>query len=476
MSTPGSSTKNTVLRLFLDFVRDYVPLSEARFATLGGEGLEASLWHDIGVQPRNGWLIERNRELSRRLIRSTDYCYCADLRSFPQNFQSVCGRYTGIDAFHLDLCGTFESKVGLFANILPLVSRSQGRCWALTVSDQRRNRTLDSFSVVRDSSEALTGKAQADSFFQSLLDEQRRLRQMQPLPAYGQPFDPENGARREFGLFVNAIKLLKGKGPWWHLPDTMERYVYISRFGRGPCRMRTYFFHLGSAIRLSREEAVRRLINVWQSSDILYFNRDLTRVVSRFSRKELPVMLTQFPKLAAIADAVGGDAKKEFDTLLEMANQAPGVAQFLVEVRRALDAVDKATPRGSAASPNLDSVSTARVTRGKQFTTSDATGNNGKSVEIQLQLLRASAQGKEQLAAAKKEARGQLDVSARKKRQSGGRMVGGLLARTSGKFRSDFVSRAVRQYGVEILVELAQIYSKQSGKTVTVEDLKREVK
>ncbi len=266
--------KMTVLRHFLTFVAQYLPLQDARLATLGGEGWEAELWLSAGVRPENGWLIEREREASRRLIVESPYRYCPSLGNFPNVVRDAYGDTVGVDGFHLDLCGTLERSFKPFLPVIPLVIwRSTGRCLAITVADMRRNRTLERFRAIRRCADWYLGPELSRSLFQFLLREQGGLPSLTRSDA-PQTANPEKGARREFGFFFRLFRLLVGGG--WRitaLPDRIERIVYVSGYGGRAFRMRTYLFHFGDLTTGSRAQLAQQFITRWMESSLRILQR-----------------------------------------------------------------------------------------------------------------------------------------------------------------------------------------------------------
>src|SRR6185437_5973807 len=145
------------------------------------------------------------------------------------------------DGFHLDLCGTFDGDmVRDFSPIVPLVQKGRGRCLAITVADARRNKALEQWPEVRRHGRRYFGKS-ANALYERITEQQQRLPVNKNLPAFMQQFDPEKAAKREFALLVAVTELLKKATATF--PTEVERYIYVSRYGKTPFRMRTYFFH-----------------------------------------------------------------------------------------------------------------------------------------------------------------------------------------------------------------------------------------
>ena len=104
------TTKGQVIRLWLAFLSRFVPLGQARLATLGGRGLEAEIWEELGVPRDNGWLIERNRKRGGNLIAEHRYHVHNQLVTFDRILAGYGSAQAVVDGFHLDLCGTFSGQ------------------------------------------------------------------------------------------------------------------------------------------------------------------------------------------------------------------------------------------------------------------------------------------------------------------------------------------------------------------------------
>ncbi len=473
--------KARVIGLFLDFVAGYMALSSARLATLGGEGLEALIWQEKGIAGDNGWLIESKRRLSRRLIRHFQFRYCSKLGAFPRLFQSVWGAKKGIDGFHLDLCGTFEPNDKDFERIVPLIMRSRGRCFAVTVADQRRNTSIERFDKVVIEAERLLGEKSSRDFFEWLLAEQREL-----IPAgMGIHAEPVLGASREFGFAVSLLKsLVKARA---YGLDHVERYVYASDKNGRPFRMRTYFFHFakgkGSTRFLRPDDAVK----LWKESVLkCVMAEGLQTIVvkstpEREKEQQMPQQLasSKYRELEALAIAAGGECHKQF-LALEVE------AIFGQRIKSAITEALLNDPRNTEVP--VPGSSTRVVTKGGKKTAVGLIGINeanfggDKALATQLYLLWGKADGEEAYAEAEKEAVAVLGLTGRKYSKNRIRKVGAHLARTQGKFRPNFVKRVMACFANQLesqadyLRLLASAYSKIEGKTITAEELAEEAK
>jgi len=324
-------TKSIVAIRFLNFVSRYTAIDKAQLATLGGEGVEAAVWAKHGIRAENGWLIERNRGRKASLINGSAYRTHNQLGTFPQILAGYGKERVFIDGFHLDLCGNFSSEtIANFAPVLPLVFASPARCLAVTVADQRRNTILETWTTVRKEGEALFGKTQVSTLLEHFSLEQKQVPKPKNLPAFMQPSDPEKAAKREFGLLVEIARLLKRHQS---MRSTVERYLYVSRYGGRAFRMRTYFFHFEPTGR--KTDSPTKLAMSWVLSQ-LFFGRDgkfeevqipesvtvaNTKPTAEPLTKEkpmlvpLPVPQPQESKLRAVAEALGGAEKAEYDRL-----------------------------------------------------------------------------------------------------------------------------------------------------------------
>ncbi|KKQ77834.1 MAG: hypothetical protein A3A96_01925 [Candidatus Zambryskibacteria bacterium RIFCSPLOWO2_01_FULL_39_39] len=351
------SLKGQVVRSFLELVSRYLPLKEAQLATLGGHGLEAKIWSELGIPDGNGWLIERNRKLSAKLIGGHRYRTQNQLGTFDQILAGHGEDHAFVDGFHLDLCGTFSnSTIANFAPALPLVLKSKGRCLAITIADARRNPALEKWPDFQRRAKKIFG-SQTENIFEDILYQQRLIPTRKNTRAFIKPFDPEKGAKREFGLLVELTELLKIRGfPW--IPVIVERYVYVSRYKERPFRMRTYFFRFEfkPGGRKGEELAFAR---VWTKSPLFFANGDdfievksaidATPIVQKTEKvvKGEVAMTPQTSKLATLASMVGGDVLIEYNDLLLKSQRLDTIIESLKGVVGEVnvdEVVEKETP------------------------------------------------------------------------------------------------------------------------------------
>lgn len=485
------TAKLTIIGRLVDFVASFVPLPSAVLATLGGEGLEAGVWQNKGLPEGRGWLIERQKKLGHRLIASQPYHFVQNLLGFPNLFRSVMPG-SGIDGFHLDLCGTLEANVGYFRPILPLILKSGGRTLAITVADQRRNFSLDNYQEIRDGWIQVLGRDVLDQMFTRLQGEQTRLKRMQS----GASFVPRKAAVREIGLVLYLFRLLSDTGV---LPDRVERYIYVSAHKRSPFRMRTYFFHFEEKpCSLRGAKFATELLTRWfRSNPQLLHNgqflalrkgsargvsQTMTKNMKQVNTNEAPVVTES--KLAQAAKLLGGDALTEYTRLaglksldLNVMNMLATLKSTLVGIVDELNQTLNGYKAGGGPISTTQEVPSAEVPakrRRRRHRRGGYKVENGELVALQIRLLEARAKGDDsrELAAAKKDAARTLGII---RRSNWGNIVGGLVARTQGKFRKGFVKRALATKPAEqrdaLLVRMAGWYSAIEEKDVRPEDL-----
>lgn len=384
--------KELVVRKILKWTSAYIPLTEAWCATLGGRGIEARLWQEAGIQPERGILIEKSTKLSRPLIADLSYEYYPRLESFATWWQRN-RKGQSLDLLHLDLCGTLEPLLETVREIIPLVAKSRGRCLAVTVAEKRRNRSLETYDLVRAQMSHAVGAKLCERLETQLKEEHERLG---VVLGAGPLTQPEKGMKREAGFVQCLLNLFTGSDAVAGMPDSIERYAYRSGYGRRPCRMRTVLLHLGEAT--PGPSAGQDLVVRWLASPLLV--------------------------------ALG----KGFESM-----PSHGSAQ----ARRS-----RGRPRGTVkkqADPTL---------------------------QAQLSLLRAEADGPEALQTALVAVTRELGLRGRTARTR--RVLSGLRAEMFGRFRPSFVRAATQQCGEEILPQLATLYSKLRGVPVTVGELRQE--
>lgn len=436
--------KGKVLRLFLEFIRKYVPLKEAIVASLGGEGREAAIWQQAGIPGENAWLIERKKAQSRRLITQLPYRYTSSLVNFSRVFRSIAGSNRGVDAFHLDLCGTIETSVDMTRRIIPLVVKSRGRCLAITVADARRNLSVEQFSTIEKQMSRLLGFRYARMWNRLVVEqgEDRKLAVM-----------------REIGFFFHLMDMLKFYGRY-AFPIKVMRFAYVSHSSGAPFPMRTYFFRISdSPRRITHKEFGRRLYQEWFKDSL----HDLNHPARELARptKERTVMSNGFRKLRAIADAAGGDVAREYSELLAAAQATSVHVQFLRELSALIKRFD---PTGQTAATSA-SVSVKDRRSGSN--------KNGDTVAAQLELIHAKVNGKVTYDKVRIEI-GQQFSTGRSNKAKAARVARSLFARTQKRHRPAFLKRLAEHDSALINEDLAVYYGKITGKEVTADQLRSE--
>lgn len=407
--------KAQVIRQFLGFLSRYLPLPQAQLATLGGQGLEAEIWAEIGISHDNGWLIERSRSRGEKLIRAHGYHIHNQLGTFNQILAGCYGEnHAVIDGFHLDLCGTFGPATEDFRNVLPLVLNGAGRCLAVTVADQRRNLALEGWPSLCQRALRLFG-ANAD-VYQTLLHEQQQIPVRTDLPAFMTPFDPEKAAKREFGLMVEIAELLERQSVRFEI-GKMERYVYVSRLKNRPFRMRTYIFRFEKTW---HEGAwLRKLPNSWTRSTLHFSNGAAFQEIGSQPKPTVKGIMSTSSVLSELARVVGGETLVEYESLVADRERL----QHLLEAIRRADGSRGLEPVAQPSEPqnkNWDDLSDQEkinwLLKALEFKAEHGPNYNGEWKDL---LARDFGQYTPEL----------------------GKSIRAAVARTSGKFRAGFEKR-----------------------------------
>lgn len=424
MKTP----KGRVIQKFLDFLSRYVPVNNARLATLGGEGVEAGIWEKAGVAPKHGWLIESSRRRQRKLVKNTRFLFVNRLSAFHNIVKGLGRKASGIDGFHLDLCGTLHGKVvGDFALDLPLVFKSKGKCLAITVADARRNITLEQWpDVMRKGGELFGNRTQ--SIIRKLEAQQRNVPVRSDLPEFIAAFDPLKAARREFGLLVEIAQILKDRRIF---VDVMERYIYVSRYSGHSFRMRTYFFHFNG-----RGINPYALVELWLQSPLSFYKSG--KFVSVHGGKTITTKLVRKgvnfmgSKLLELVTLIGGEMLAEYKQLASASDR-------LAIIQDAL---------GQTSAPRSDSDANSQHRRGRPRKLKEWKSLSTKDkILLQLRFLELKSKNgkrwpKGEWNRVVIEEFGHRSVRLR-------RSLRAALAHTGGKFRNQFTSRIKKVFGVE---------------------------
>lgn len=476
----GHVNKITIVKRFLDFVGQYVPLDQAILGTFGGEGLEAHLWEEAKIPGEHGWLVECDSLLFAHLKRELPYHCVKSPEELPPR----------IDSFHVDLNGTLQQSEQVIRLLFRLLRRGHGKCLAITVADKRRNMGLEHFASIRKEVTRLAGLAATKEFMEHLLKAQHALpilsEDERELPTFFEGSDPDKGAKKEFSCAACLLLALLGEQQETNqvlLPVKIERYVYISRYRAHAWRMRTYFLHFQPQVIHDAAYAAQSFLSCWGNSSFFTVQDEIVQTVVAESYNcpsltpSQEIRMPNTSKLRLVVQAVGGEVQEEYNQLVEAASGAAAAAKFMHEVRMLLNG----TPAASEAAPAIVSQSETATEatapapvrrRGrprKQATPVPA--NNGTKIEIALDLLRAKAEGEDSYKKATAVACRALGIARKRNRL---RTIGGMMARTGGGFRRDFVKRAVAAKGQQILGDLANWFTKIDDQTVSVASLKRE--
>ncbi len=316
--------KKHLLIKFLGFVNQYIPLTVARMATLGGQGLEAKLWEQFNVPKQNGWLIERQGELRRNLIANSQYRYHNKLETLTRAIEANFGTNAGLDSLHLDLCGTLEASLHLIHPLLQLIWNGTGRCLAVTVTEQRRNGTIEHWVDVNTWLEENLGSELNLKLEQAISSEQNKAPR-----SITKNLDAaiERSIKRELGVFRLLAEGLWNAGL---IPDEVVRYGYVSATN---FRMRTYVMHLQNLSQMSEADFFSSMVKSWNENPIQWLT--MTGIEKTMSiRNAIPNLLKLQPMLAP-------EAATELDALIKAAEsaKAPELQAQLAEKNGLLDSI-----------------------------------------------------------------------------------------------------------------------------------------
>jgi hypothetical protein len=343
-----------------------------------------------------------------------------------------------------------------FTKVLKLVGRGVGRCFAITVCEERRNLDLENEKLAVQLT-GILGRAAFRKFHERVVLEQ-------------QWFGKEKGVAREMGVLLHLIELFE-RQKRFSVPDRIERVIYLSDMvPEKAFWMRTYLFHLGHGV-VPKQERAQHLVKMWTAQPLREY-RD-----GQFLQVELPrgeTKVSKYQKLQAIAEAVGGEALSDFQQLIEQVERVLLLDEALPVLKKLVNGGvlhDEDLPVTSEA-PVPRRVSRSQVREVPEFTDPSPEPNYGP-MEAQFDILELLAQGgdfndeKRQIIARK------LGIPRDRNRF---RVVGSLRARTQGEWRGNFFKRVLEtQSELEIdLSKIAAWYSAIDGETVTIEQLHAE--
>ncbi len=463
MASNIDRTKQVILETVLNFFFTYIRRQQGTFVTLGGQGLEANLWHQSGLPQRNGFLIERNPGRAANLLQATHGYSCSHhLGTFARTLQAQRGSSARIDALHLDFCGQLDSQLRDARTLMPLLRLSTRPCLAVTVSAQR---TTPNFNQP-DCDKALYRQT-----VQTLTSQQLLIPQPKDLPRRFVRAEPHKGAETEFQLAQTIWRLCSPAGLY---PNRVIRHIYISRYSGHSCRMRTILLHL-SVTPIS----FISFLELWLNSE-LYFTREgetqkLLPTVSSYQPQENNMTGTniKLARLRAVVIAMGdSDALALLDEIEKKAENY----DKLVELMRTV--INPATDKTPIKATKL---ATKKPAAKKQIKATDTSKDNSvaKLVKAKLTMLKAAAtKDAAKLEQAYAETADQLGISRR--RRGWRRQMGALLARANGKFRPHFLKQALETEKPDspttFFGGLASLYAKYTGKPTTAADLMVETK
>jgi len=443
--------KSVALRLLLEYLKKHVPLSKAVVASLGGEGREAKIWQEVGIAAENGWLIERNRKKSRKLISEMPYRYTSTLESFSRVFRNVGGAKAGIDAFHLDLCGTLDSSIAIVRRIIPLVIKTQGRLLAVTVADARRNVGVEQFGHIEKILSKLLGFRY------------ERLRERLLIERLG---DRQLAVMRELVFFHHMTELFKFYGRYT-VPSKVTRLAYISHTSGAGFPMRTYLFRFEKEPRrMTAKKFAGLLYDKWLDEKLADLNKPASESAATKETtmsEDTKPMKGEFGKLRALVQVIGGEALDEFEALVAAATRERST--LLDELRALISLHDDGTV------PAVVTTEQPVRTGKRAAAIAAAKPVDAELIEAQLYLMRARAKGPKQLESAKAEIMRRFRMGRKGNR---GAKVGGLLAVTQGKRRPQFLRRLHKHDPTAINEDLAGLYTAILGKDTKLSDLRRE--
>ena len=456
-----NSLKAGICRLFFDrMLSPHMPLSEAIVMTFGGRGFEPQVWKEMGIQTNHGWLVERNRKLSKRLIQVHRYRIHNELQTLPQILAGHGPGKDHVDATHIDLCGTFsEDAVCDFSPMLPLIFKSRGRCLAITTADARRNLVLENWSTFLERGRKLFG-IHTEAIYEKILALQEAIPTgFSDLPDFIRKtsFTPEKGAKREFGILVELAELLQCH-KFRFLPSHIERYVYVSDYA-GRARMRTYFFRFDKRTVIRPELALARL---WTKSRLQYSRNGEFKDVTILSvkqqtenKEDIKMPKTKqvsdsTSKLARIAIAVGGEVEAEYNALVGRAAKADQVVAALKQIAPLGDILRSISGMSTTPAAIEPQATAPRARRGRPPGVSDRKTFDSLSpkelIDMRVEALELRAASNGEWPTKKKEF---LLSRFGYHNKNLSRRLGGFIAQGTGVLREQFLKGIVADLGEE---------------------------
>ncbi len=302
------------VQALLDFLNLKKPLTKIKIATLGGEGLEARSWQSRGVLKDNGILIEKNRQLSKKLIAGTPYPVLNKLEYLDKFMESV---YTPtecyLDAIHLDFCGTIETQGKMLDTLLNILKGSQVKCLAITVADERKNPTLQNWSSIESDIVGTLTYTVYNKVFNSILKDQKLVCKTDHIAT--------RSTKRELGVLWQIVRGCRKSNM---IPCEVRRYSYVSLTGS---RMRSYIIFLVED-KSKLEDYIETFTYNWIQNPILLINQiqaditneeiitEMTEQPEKQQTTTIAVTENRFPALSALIPLVSTEAQQEFTALL----------------------------------------------------------------------------------------------------------------------------------------------------------------
>ena len=496
--------KAIVLRDILSFLSQFCPLPAAHVCTLGGEGLEAGIWKDLGIPGGHGWLVERSPRQMRTLIREyPEYTLLhGQLRRLPEFLRDQYGDRANLDCFHWDLCGTVEPAIRELTVMLPFLAQSRGRTLGVTVADERRNLSLEAPKKIHDLAE-LTFGSEWPNLWKHLVAVHTETCVQRDSDA-----NPEYIALREAATMIHlfygwtALDRRAGKfvtrernfplnhflafrrgsvqsfqkpfkaGKMILVPAAIQRYVYWS--GPNGFRMRSYAFRMkvlkdpiplalagkrfAKLIRMAtygmvEDETVRQVMVTTSARKQIH----KTNVVEK--QREQPVAETKSnsvddlrKKFEPVIAVMGEEHRQDFERLIELAKAGDRAAAVLnifetgvASARKLVNGAGGNHAPAKAAQAKAPAAATAappQPTKAGRGISKNGTLPIAAVDDIVLELLEAEAKSPESLQTMYDEVAKRLGIGRKKNRY---RRIGGILARGQGKFRHQFLARMLQR-------------------------------
>ena len=215
-------SKLAILNRIYALLSTSMDIGHAQVATLGGEGLEADLWGEVGIQKSGGWLVDLSPGRIKNLLKQFQgyRIHQGQLSGFPDIF--VGSTRFGLDLFHLDVCGTIDRFTDELVQILPLLMKGKAKILAITVSDARLSRAVLDPEALKREVRQLFGAKNADHLLKNLELLHDNLSSQVVTKA-----DPTQALLRELATMVVVFRGIAGLPTCSkYLPKLVQRYIY----------------------------------------------------------------------------------------------------------------------------------------------------------------------------------------------------------------------------------------------------------